>query len=143
MARILIIEDDPSDREIAASAARAAGFSMMDCASSNLSTFAHLKNGLAGTYPLPDAILVDLDLGFEQHHEVLGFCDSTPRLARIPVVAWTQRAARNLGRLRNVYSVSKWDGIGALSEALSELASVPLPVTRHHRLGRVQFRDRT
>jgi CheY-like chemotaxis protein len=44
---------------------------------------------------LPDLILLDLDLGPESGYEILRIRYSSPHLARIPVVIWTQLGLDN------------------------------------------------
>jgi DNA-binding response OmpR family regulator len=87
--QILIVEDQPNDVHIAAKTAEAAGFSVVDARSSAGAARDYLEKGLAGAHPLPDAILLDLDLGYESGFELLRFWHGNPQLSGIPLVVWT------------------------------------------------------
>ena len=50
---------------------------------------AFLEQGLHGDQPLPDAIVLDLDLGYDSGFELLRFWHGNPELAKVPVVVWT------------------------------------------------------
>jgi CheY-like chemotaxis protein len=86
---------------------------------------AYLERGLKGETPLPDAIVLDLDLGVESGFELLRIWHSTPRLAGIPIMIWSVvEEHRELCQLFKVNSfVSKWQGVGAFREALGQLVS--------------------
>jgi CheY-like chemotaxis protein len=87
--QVLIIEDQPNDLRLAASVAQESGFSLVEARSSITAAREYLEKTLSGTEPLPDAIVLDLDLGYESGFELLRFWHSNPRLSRIPVVVWT------------------------------------------------------
>ncbi len=95
MPRILIVEDHVKDLSVAAEAARAAGFSEIEARPDIRSTKVRLENALGGDGSLPDVILLDLDLGHESGYEILRIRYGNPRLARIPVVIWTQLGREN------------------------------------------------
>jgi CheY-like chemotaxis protein len=74
--------------------------------------------------PLPDGIILDLDLGYESGYEVLRFWHSSPELNKIPVIIWTilGEEQREICRLFNVnHYISKWEGATGLREALANI----------------------
>ena len=124
MAAILIIEDHKKDLRIADETARSAGFSEVEARADVDSASKYLEAALAADRALPDAILLDLDLGQESGYEILRIRYSTPRLAAIPVVVWTRLEDDNCDVCAlfhiNGY-VSKWEGSTALRDALRKL----------------------
>jgi CheY-like chemotaxis protein len=124
MNRILVIEDQPSDLQIALQTARAAGVEEVEARTSIQAAMSYLEKALNGEFPLPDAIVLDLDLGYESGYELLRYWHSTPGLKRIPLMVWTilgeeQREICNLFKVSDY--VSKWEGAAAFREALRKL----------------------
>ena len=125
MTRILVVEDQPSDLHIASQSARAAGIEEVEARTTAQAAMSYLQKGLRDEIPLPDAIVLDLDLGYESGYELLRYWHSTPALKRIPLLVWTilgeeQREICNLFKVTNY--VSKWEGAGAFRDALKALA---------------------
>lgn len=126
MIRLLLVEDQPNDLHIAAETARSVGISEIEARTSAQTARAYLEKALEGEIPMPDGIVLDLDLGYESGYELLRFWHSTPNLARIPLIVWTllgeeQREICNLFRV-DAY-VSKWEGISAFRDALAHLGA--------------------
>lgn len=126
MKRLLVIEDQPNDLQIAAEAARSAGFETIEARTSSQAAMRYLERGIAHEVPLPHAILLDLDLGYESGYELLRFWHSTPALRGITLIVWSllgeeQRQICNLFKV-NGY-ISKWEGIATLRGALAEVFS--------------------
>lgn len=129
MSRILVVEDQPSDLHIAAQTARAAGIDEVEARTSPMAAKSFLEKGLEGEIPLPDAIVLDLDLGYESGYELLRYWHSTPELKNIPLLVWTilGEEQREICRLFQVTDyVSKWEGAPAFREALRKLPSLGL-----------------
>ena len=123
--RLLVIEDQPGDLQIAAKAAESAGYSQVEAKSTVGAARVYLDKSLEGSQPLPDAIVLDLDLGYESGFELLRFWHGHPRLSRVPIVVWTilGEEQREICRLFKVTAyISKQDGITVLGETLSGLA---------------------
>lgn len=122
--RLLLVEDQPGDLKRAEDAARSVGFAEIDARTSISAAKAYLEKGIEGIGPLPDGILLDLDLGYDSGYELLRFWHSTPRLARIPVIVWSILGNENaeICKLFKVKSyVGKWEGDAAIREALAGL----------------------
>lgn len=124
--RILIVEDQPNDIQIAADAAKVSGFQDVEARSSILAAREYLEKGLNGAHPLPNAILLDLDLGYESGFEMLRFWHSHPELAKIPVVVWTilgdqYREICHMFRVKAY--VYKGEDFSVLRQVLSGLAA--------------------
>jgi len=124
--KLLIIEDQPNDLRIAAQVAAGCGFSEVEGRSSSLMARTHLERALAGEHPLPDAILLDLDLGHDSGFELLRFWHSEPRLSAIPLVVWTILGDQ-YGEICRMFKVTayinKGDDISLLRTALTGLST--------------------
>jgi CheY-like chemotaxis protein len=126
MSRLLIVEDQPNDLRNAAEVARSLGFTSVEARASSMAARVLLDAGLLGETSLPDAIILDLDLGYESGYELLRFWHSTPQLSKIPLIVWTvagdeQREICGLFKV-NAY-VSKMDDISQLRNVLSGFAA--------------------
>lgn len=124
MSRILVVEDQPSDLQIAAQTARTAGIADVEARNTAQAAMLYLEKGLRSEHPLPDTIILDLDLGYESGYELLRYWHSSPELKRIPLIVWTilgeeQKEICNLFKVSDY--VSKWEGAAALREALKKL----------------------
>lgn len=124
MARLLVVEDQPNDLKIAAETARLAGFEEIDARTSAHAAIAYLEKGLLRETPLPDGIVLDLDLGYESGYELLRHWHSTPGLRHIPMIIWTilgeeQREICSLFKVQHY--ISKWEGLAVFRETLSRI----------------------
>lgn len=122
--RALIIEDNPNDLRIAASVARTAGFEDIDAFTSLGNAIEHIEQALRGEGPLPDAIILDLNLGLDSGFEVLRHWRSAWPNSAMRMVVWSALGDHNreLCALFHVDAfVSKWKGEAALREALEGL----------------------
>lgn len=125
--RVLIVEDHPNDFQIAAKAAEASGFSAVETRASVGAARAYLEKALEGEGPLPDAIVLDLDLGYESGFELLRYWHSSPRLSEVPLVVWTilGEQYREICRIFRVCAyVDKGDDPSVLRQVLSGLSGV-------------------
>ncbi len=124
MIRLLVVEDQPNDLQIAAHTARSAGITEIEARTSSQAAITYLEKGLNRQIPLPDGIILDLDLGYESGYELLRFWHRTPELRQIPLIVWTllgeeQREICNLFKVSQF--ISKWEGAAAIREALGKL----------------------
>ncbi len=124
MTRILVVEDQPNDLYIASQTARSAGIQDVEARTTAQAAMSYLEKGLRDELPLPDGIVLDLDLGYESGYELLRYWHSTPELNHIPLLVWTilgeeQREICNLFKVTDY--VSKWEGATALREALKKM----------------------
>ena len=125
MKRLMLVEDSPKDMKRGAEIARAAGFQIVDSCDSLIPARKYIDDGLQGARSLPDAIILDLDLGHESGYELLRFWHSTPHLRAIPLIVWSvtgeeQREICELFKVTKV--VAKWEDDGVLRNALSEIS---------------------
>ena len=121
MARLLVLEDNLKDIGIATDMALRAGFSDVQTHSSSSMSEVILGNAIEDGKPLPDAMILDLDLGLESGFELLRFCHKNRLIPRIPVVVWTVMGEkeREICQLFEVQEVvAKHEGPSALCEAL-------------------------
>jgi|SRR5690348_4412324 CheY-like chemotaxis protein len=125
MARLLLVDDQSKDLITALNVAESLGIKDIVTKNSIRLAKTFLENGLKGEVPLPNAIVLDLDLGMESGFELLRFWHSTPQLAAIPMMIWSVvEEQRELCTLFKVTSfVSKWQGIPTFREALRQLVS--------------------
>lgn len=125
MKRLLLVEDQAKDRLNAATVAESLGFDKVEAYNTVHGAMLYLEKGLRGDGPLPDAIVLDLDLGTESGYELLRYWHSTGALSRIPVMVWSvveqQREVCELFRVNSF--VSKWEGSGAFRQALVEMVT--------------------
>lgn len=124
MKSLLLVEDDPKDVRVAAEAARSLGIVDIDAHTSVQSAQVRLDKGLRDEVPLPDAIVLDLNLGYESGYELLRFWHRTPRLNKIPLIVWSVlgEEQRGICELFKVNSyVAKWEGEEAFRRALADL----------------------
>ncbi len=124
MKRLLVVEDQPKDLRFAVETARSLGIAEVDARSTLQAALAYLDKGLAGDGPLPDGMVLDLDLGYDSGYELLRLWHQTPRLSQIPIIVWSvlgdeQRAMCSLFKVTSY--VAKWEGEEALREALAKL----------------------
>lgn len=87
--QVLIVEDQANDLRIATTAATESGFTEVQARSSAATAREYLEKALSGEHPLPDAIVLDLDLGYESGFELLRYWHSNGAAAKVPVVVWT------------------------------------------------------
>lgn len=124
MKRLLLVDDQPGDLRIAADAARSLGVFEVEAKMTVARARCFLEKGLEGETPLPDGIVLDLDLGLESGHELLRLWHSTPRLAGIPMIVWSimedQRRICSLFKVNEF--VDKGEGVGAIRDALRRIA---------------------
>jgi CheY-like chemotaxis protein len=121
---LLLVEDQPQDIRSAAATAASIGIQEVDARSSLEAARAYLENGLRGEIPLPDGIVLDLDLGHDSGYELLRYWHSMPRLSKIPLIVWSvlgddQRHMCGLFHV-NRY-VAKWEGLEAFRDALGNM----------------------
>lgn len=122
MQLILILEDNPVHLREAVETARLAGFTEFEVTRFATDARLYLEKALAQRVPLPDAMIVDLDLGVESGFEVLRYWHSNPALKPIPLIVWTVMGdhERQICELFGVSTfITKQDGSRALLEALT------------------------
>jgi CheY-like chemotaxis protein len=122
---LLVVEDLATDLKVATDVARKAGISDVQSQTTSRGAREFLEKGLRGDVPLPDGIVLDLDLGHESGFEVLRFWHSTPRLKSIPLMVWSilgQEQREICGLFKVNGFVSKWEGEAAFKDALSKMS---------------------
>lgn len=123
MKRLLLVEDQSRDAISAVQVARSLSFDDVRAMESATAARAYLERGLTGEVLLPDAIVLDLELGIESGFELLRFWHSTPELAKIPLLVWSvveqHKEICELFKIKRF--VPKWQGVDAFREALAEL----------------------
>jgi DNA-binding response OmpR family regulator len=122
--RTLIIEDDPNHIRMASKVARTAGFEDIEVFTSLGNAIERIEQGLRGEKPLPDAIILDLNLGAESGYEVLRHWRTTWSNSEMRLVVWSALGDHNreLCALFHVDSfVFKWQGEDALRDALEQV----------------------
>ena len=123
--RTVIIEDKLSDIRIAARIARAVGFEDIEAFTSLHEAIERIEQGLRGERSLPDAIILDLNLGHENGYQVLRHWRETWEDSPMRMVVWSALGEQNreLCALFHIDAfVSKWKGEAALHEALRKVS---------------------
>ena len=122
--RTLIIEDNPDDIRIAARIARTVGFEDVEAFTSVDSAIERIEEGLRGEKSLPDAIILDLNLGYDSGFEVIRHWRTTWGTKNMRLIVWSVLGehTQELCALFHVDAfVSKWKGEEALSKALQQV----------------------
>jgi len=117
--QVLIVEDQPNDLRIAIAAAQDSGFAAVEARSSASAARDYLEKALEGKLSLPDAIVLDLDLGYESGFEILRFWHSNPQLSKIPMLVWTILGDQ-YREICNMFRVTAYLDKGADGSALRE-----------------------
>ncbi len=121
MASILIVEDQSADLRVAADVAQSLGVAQVDARKTAASAKLYLETALEKHVPLPDLVILDLDLGYDSGHELLRFWHTNERMSRTRMIVWTAlgKEQQELCKLFNVDAVvPKWEGTGALKAAI-------------------------
>ncbi len=124
MKRLLVVEDQEKDLQFAANTALSLGITEIDARTTSSAARAYLEKALDGSGPVPDGIVLDLNLGYESGYELLRFWHRTPELSKIPVIVWSILGdeQREMCKLFKVNSfVGKWEGEEAFRQALANL----------------------
>jgi two-component system, chemotaxis family, response regulator Rcp1 len=94
---ILMVEDNPDDVDLTVEALKENGFAdHLQVVEDGVQALAYLREcGTPGGAPMPDLILLDLNLPRKTGLEVLAAIKQDPRLRQIPVVVLTTSAAES------------------------------------------------
>lgn len=126
MKQLLIVEDQPADLRVAVDVVKSLGVPYVEARTSTSTAKVYLQTALSQNQPLPDLILVDLDLGYESGFELLRFWHGNPALSSICLIVWTAMGEeqQHICRLFKVNAIiNKSDGIDALKRAIEPLAA--------------------
>jgi CheY-like chemotaxis protein len=126
MKRLLIVEDQSADLRVAADVVKSLGVSFIEARTSTTAAKAYLEDGLDGNQPLPDLIILDLDLGYESGFELLRFWHGNPKLSNIHLIVWTVMGdeQREICRMFKVSAiVSKTEGAVGLKSVIESHAA--------------------
>jgi CheY-like chemotaxis protein len=126
MKRLLIVEDQSADLRVAVDVVKSLGVSFIEARTSTTAAKAYLEDGLDGNHPLPDLIILDLDLGYESGFELLRFWHGNPKLSNIRLIVWTAMGEeqREICRMFKVNAiVSKTEGAVGLKRVIEPLAA--------------------
>ena len=126
--RLLLVEDELKDLKFASDTARSIGIEEIEARTTLQAARSYLDKALQDEVPLPDCIVLDLNLGYESGYELLRYWHSTPRLAQIPVIVWSILGdeQREMCKLFKVDSfVAKLEGAEAFRDALVKLQQSP------------------
>jgi CheY-like chemotaxis protein len=126
--RLLLVEDELKDLKFASDTARSIGIEEIEARTTLQAARSYLDKALQDEVPLPDCIVLDLNLGYESGYELLRYWHSTPRLAQIPVIVWSILGdeQREMCKLFKVdFFVAKWEGAEAFRDALVKLQQSP------------------
>lgn len=124
MDKLLVVDDDVKDLQLALDIARSVGFRDIEGRTSFDGAMKYLEAALLGECHFPDAVIIDLNLGQDSGYELLRYCYTHARLSSIPVIVWSilgdhQRELCAVFKIRSY--VEKWDKEEGLRAALKEL----------------------
>jgi len=126
MKRLLIVEDQSADLRVAVDIVKSLGVPYVEARTSTSAAKVYLETALNQKQPLPDLIIVDLDLGYESGFELLRFWHGNPALSTIRLIVWTAMGEeqQHICRLFKVDAIiSKTEGIDALRRAIEPLTA--------------------
>jgi DNA-binding response OmpR family regulator len=121
---VLIVEDNARDMQFAKDVTRDAGFKAINAETSLQGAEKYLQGALEGVHRMPDAIVLDLVLGLDSGFDLLRLRYTTPLLANVPVIVWTEHDEHNdtVCKLFKVDAfVGKWTGAAGLRQAIRDL----------------------
>jgi CheY-like chemotaxis protein len=124
--RLLIVEDQSADLRIALDVVKGFGASFVEARTSITAAKIYLESALEGKEPLPELIIVDLDLGYESGFELMRFWHGNPKLSNVHLIVWTIMGdeQRDICRMFKVDAiVSKAEGASALRRAIEPFAA--------------------
>lgn len=131
MKRLLLLENEAQDAMSASAIAESLGIDEVEAYRSVHMAMLALEKAARGERPLPDGIVLDLDLGVESGYELLRYWRITPPLAEVPLMVWSiaeeQRVVCELFRVSAF--VSKWEGAGVFRQALAALLASSDPAS--------------
>jgi CheY-like chemotaxis protein len=127
MPTLLVVEDEPNDIRMAADATRSLGFTNVQARTSARAARLYLEAALEGKEPVPDVVVVDLDLGYDSGFELLRFWHSHRELSKSTrMIVWTAMGEEQLEicRLFKIAAVaSKAEGIEVLKRVIQPFAA--------------------
>ena len=121
MQRVLIVEDQSSDLRVVSELLASIGATDIETRTSASAAKLYLQSALEGEKPIPELMIVDLDLGHESGFELLRFWHGNPKLKQVRLIVWTAMGEeqKEICALFKVSSViSKADGVAALKRAI-------------------------
>ena len=122
---LFLVEDDPKDIRLATETARSVGISSIEARTTLDAAKSYLERGLANEIPLPDLILLDLNLGYDNGQELMREWHSNSRLSRIPLIVWSVLEGEDQRRMCELFKVTayvaKWEGVAALRDAFNTI----------------------
>jgi DNA-binding response OmpR family regulator len=122
--RVLILEDDLNDLLMATRIARRAGFEEIETLANLEQAIKVIEQGLRGERLLPEAVILDLNLGYDSGYEFLRHWRSIWKQVNIQIVVWSALGEWNQDLCAPFHVdayVSKGEGEAALSRALQQL----------------------
>lgn len=122
--RIMILEDDQKDLLLAMKVAREIGFTEIDPFTSLAPAKFWLEQCIQDARPLPELMLLDLDLGYESGYELLRLWHKIRPTTGSHLIVWCMLGDNNreICELFKIDGyVSKWEGESGLRNAIERL----------------------
>lgn len=89
---VLLVEDKTSDSDRCRAVLHQMGYDGVQLITNLQLALEYLDDVLEKlTYP-PDAIVLDLGLGYDSGYDILRKCNANPKLQRVPILVWTKQA---------------------------------------------------
>ena len=92
---VLVIEDTVQDRAIVEDALDVIGVTDVKTVIDGGHAIEFLSEKMRGNQPVPDAVLLDLNLPLVSGHEVLRFCKKNPQLKTMKVIVLSRLSSDN------------------------------------------------
>lgn len=92
---VLLVEDKTSDSDRCRAILHQMGYDGVQLITNLELALEYLDDVLEKlTYP-PDAIILDLGLGYDSGFDILRKCNANPQLEKVPILVWTKQADEN------------------------------------------------
>lgn len=88
---ILLVEDTSSDSDRCRSVLHEMGYNGIQLITNVPTAMEYLDDVLNKLTHPPDAIVLDLGLGYDSGFEILRRCHASPKLTAVPILVWTKR----------------------------------------------------
>ena len=92
---VLLVEDKTSDAERCCAVLHEMGYDGVQVITNLPLALEYLDDVLEKLTRPPDAIILDLGLGYDSGFEILRRCYAHPQLERVPILVWTKQADEN------------------------------------------------
>lgn len=89
---VLLVEDKTSDSDRCRAVLHQMGYDGVQLITNLELALEYLEDVLDNLTNPPDAIILDLGLGYDSGFDILRKCNAHPKLRKVPILVWTKQA---------------------------------------------------